>query len=892
MAKIEYQATALPGSGNNLFNAAFNAYANAGKNFTEALGGLAEQGQDWRDTQLNQFIASQYDANNLNSINEAIKNAATNPAFANASAKAWENINKERANWNTGLNTDNLAQDEVRVASANNAMQAAVNTAMTPNDIRYANDLIKGAVATNPNSRALNIPEANKVNELLLNGKAQRAHFYASAKRMADEDKVYDCADWLAQSIDRDLSNAQEKINQATSMWDPKTVRKATEKLGYPLGIGNRVGPFTSPLGKSGKTPMTVDGNGEGKEFTPTAIKTSTELFNSSNTQQNQTVGKNTTGALTPRLNVEDLTPNANNNNLTPGSSNLSSSLLGATSFNLDKENSLLPGSVKLNKALYTDNNVATTSALENQEQVVQNSVTRALQDPTKMSEADANNLIEYMGTDAGKKKYNDNLLFKTLVDAAMPQAERFAQKNKNSSSLVNDAIQQSSPKAQALLKKVFYSIPQPDYTKARTKYLNTVGNNINSDLTPEEYQRTYDRLYGKQLEIQKAFNTAYNAEDGQVKNAVEELANSNSIPENKKPQLITQIVNTYLQESAQKLNQENNKLQKDALTQAYPNIAPFASDKMFESGNIIASGDALVKNVLNLDAVEDALDKDPTQIFPIAKYVDQLTANNNTSYTQFFHGLTTMPNGADDNFIAQENGKSSNKISDYGLLSLSLSGNDTNNIKAFTEGYPLSPEQEKTVGNATTLYGALERVFLSEGLDKSEADKEDGHKKVVNAINDAIHYCQYSKLPPFVVAQAASKFVSNSSDTLYGSSYKFNAEDFGKYIKNLETVSKAIKSGNYNGLNESQLVYAQSFENIKQLRQKQETAASYFGGANEDINRYNKKLQELATKFKNSNGYSMYPDQYHKDREELREIANRINANMQTGLHLFSNLK
>lgn len=891
MAKIEYQATALPGSGNNLFNAAFNAYANAGKNFAEALGGLAEQGQDWRDTQLNQFIASQYDANNLNSINEAIKNAATNPAFANASAKAWENINKERANWNTGLNSDNLAQDEVRVASANNAMQAAVNTAMTPDGVRKANDLIKGAVATNPNSRALNIPEAYKVNELLLSGKAQRAHLYASAKRMADEDKVYDCADWLAQSIDRDLSNAQEKINQATSMWDPKTVRKATEKLGYPLGIGNRVGPNTSDSGKINKTPMVVDGTGGDKTFTPTTIKTSTELFNPSNTQQNQTVGKNKLGALTPRLNVEDLTPKSNINSSIPGSLNLNSGLLGATSFNLDKENNLLPGSVKLNKALYTDNNVATTSALENQEQAVQNSVTRALQDPTKMSEADANNLIEYMGTDAGKKKYNDNLLFKTLVDAAMPQAERFAQKNKNSSSLVNDAIQQSSPKAQALLKKAFSPIPQPDYTKARTEYLNMVGNNTNSDLTPEEYQRIYDRLYGKQLEIQNAFNEAYNAKDGQVKNAIEELANSNSIPEDKKLQLIPQIVNAYLQESSQKLAQENNTLQKKALTQEFPNIAPFASDKMFESGNIIASGDALVKNVLNLDAVEDALDKDPTKILPIAKYVDQLTANNNTSYTQFFHDLTTMPNGADDNFIAQENGKSSNKISDYGLLSLSLSGNDTNNIKAFTEGYPLSPEQEKTVGNATTLYGALERVFLSEGLDKSEADKEDGHKKVVNAINDAIHYCQYSKLPPFIVAQAASKFVSDSSDTLYGSSYKFNAKDFGKYIKNLETVSKAIKTGNNDGLNSSQLVYVHTFENIRQLRQKQETAASYFGSANEAINSYNKKLQELATKFNNSN-YRMYPDQYRKDREELREIAGRIKAQMQTGLQLFSNLK
>ena len=87
MAKIEYQATALPGSGNNLFNVAFNAYDNASKGLADALGGLAEQGQDWRDTQLNQYIASQYDANNLNSINEAIKNAATNPAFANASAK-------------------------------------------------------------------------------------------------------------------------------------------------------------------------------------------------------------------------------------------------------------------------------------------------------------------------------------------------------------------------------------------------------------------------------------------------------------------------------------------------------------------------------------------------------------------------------------------------------------------------------------------------------------------------------------------------------------------------------------------------------------------------------------------------------------------------------------
>ena len=412
MAKIEYQATALPGSGNNLFNEAFNAYTNAGKNFADALGGLAEQGQDWRDTQLNQYIASQYDANNLNSINEAIKNAATNPAFANASAKAWENINKERANWNTGLNTDNLAQDSVRVASANNAMQAAVNTAMTPNDVRYANDLIKGAVATHANSRALQIPEAYKVNEMLLNGKAQRAHLYASAKRMADEDKVYDCADWLAQSIDRDLSNAQEKVNQAISMWDPKTVRKATEKLGYPLGIGNRVGPYTPASAEVNKTPMVVDGTGKGKEFTPTQTKTSTELFNSSNTQQNQTVGKNNIGALTPKLNVEDLTPKSNINSLTPGSLNLNSGLLGATSFNLDKENNLLPGSVKLNKALYTDNNVATTSALENQEQAVQNSVTRALQDPTKMSEADASNLIEYIGTDAGKQKYNDNLLF------------------------------------------------------------------------------------------------------------------------------------------------------------------------------------------------------------------------------------------------------------------------------------------------------------------------------------------------------------------------------------------------------------------------------------------------------------------------------------------------
>ena len=35
-----------------------------------------------------------------------------------------------------------------------------------------------------------------------------------------------------------------------------------------------------------------------------------------------------------------------------------------------------------------------------------------------------------------------------------------------------------------------------------------------------------------------------------------------------------------------------------------------------------------------------------------------------------------------------------------------------------------------------------------------------------------------------------------------------------------------------------------------------------------------------------------MYPDQYHKDREELREITNRIKTNMQTGLYLFSNLK
>ena len=86
--------------------------------------------------------------------------------------------------------------------------------------------------------------------------------------------------------------------------------------------------------------------------------------------------------------------------------------------------------------------------------------------------------------------------------------------------------------------------------------------------------------------------------------------------------------------------------------------------------------------------------------------------------------------------------------------------------------------------------------------------------------------------------------------------------------------------------------MYVHTFENIRQLRQKQETAASYFGSANEAINSYNKKLQELATKFKNSNGYSMYPDQYHKDREELREITGRIKAQMQTGLQLFSNLK
>ena len=249
MTKIEYQATALPGSGNNLFNVAFNAYDNASKGLADALGGLAEQGQDWRDTQLNQYIASQYDANNLNSINEAIKNDATNPAFANASAKAWENINKERANWNTGLNTDNLAQDEVRVASANNAMQAAVNTAMTPDDVRKANDLIKGAVANNANSRALNIPEAYKVNELLLNGKAKRAALYASAKRMADEDKVYDCREFMAGKLNQDGSNLQEVLNEGARLYGNKAMIKASNMLGLDT-IYNRNNKFNTDPNK------------------------------------------------------------------------------------------------------------------------------------------------------------------------------------------------------------------------------------------------------------------------------------------------------------------------------------------------------------------------------------------------------------------------------------------------------------------------------------------------------------------------------------------------------------------------------------------------------------------------------------------------------------------
>ena len=245
MAKIEYQATALPGSGNNLFNAAFNAYANAGKNFTDALGGLAEQGQDWRDTQLNQFIASQYDANNLNSINEAIKNAATNPAFANASAKAWENINKERANWNTGLNADNLAQDEVRVASANNRMETLANTAMTPDDVRKANTEIQ-QLASQPellNSRAAKIPKLNMVNELILNGKAKRANLYASAKRMADEDKVYDCREFMAGKLNQDGSNLQEVLNEAARLYGNKAMIKASNMLGLDT-IYNRNNKF------------------------------------------------------------------------------------------------------------------------------------------------------------------------------------------------------------------------------------------------------------------------------------------------------------------------------------------------------------------------------------------------------------------------------------------------------------------------------------------------------------------------------------------------------------------------------------------------------------------------------------------------------------------------
>lgn len=862
MAKIEYQATALPGSGNNLFNTAFNAYANAGKNFTDALGGLAEQGQDWRDTQLNQYIASQYDANNLNSINEAIKNAATNPAFANASAKAWNNINKERANWNTGLNTDNLAQDEVRVASANNAMQAAVNTAMTPNNVRYANDLIKGAVATNANSRALNIPEAYKVNELLLNGKAKRAALYASAKRMADEDKVYDCREFMAGKLNQDGSNLQEVLNEGARLYGNKAMIKAANMLGLDT-IYNRNNKFNTDPNKEDIDTDLISG-GKSPEEIRAEIDNLNKAIEANRAKQKAEANKGisttppTTGSNSSSTGLNTQSTNPGSDSLTEDGtdqSTLYSTQIGSTDPLRQREaldlDSLIRG--KDNNPTITansnaGNNLDMQAQLAKQVQKTQGLWVKGISNKFENPQ-EAKDFIDLMNSPEGQAALKDPttkadaLLGLHYAKGILANAKNGTEKtgstdllssvsNKATKNLLDKVVQKPAEYRQSgigqalqypstLLPKKF---TWEDYPMLVAQAAGPVAWGIagfhNLFSQKDDYNAKYLEDNKGVIAMNEAIARDYK-ENPKVQEFLDDLASSKKYTDEQKQIIMKDYLERHYDEKAKELNQDS--MARDNYNNLVKQGKYSKLTEMTDANNSIYLNNEATVNAGSILEDMDLLQKarESFAAYPnVENYnaIHTLVNNIGASYTSLKASLENSFTGSKADFISTESDKMnlSSRFSDYQIISMNQKGLSNTDISAFTEGLNIPEGDEKKIksllgsGSITNL---LDIVMANNHLDESDA-------------KDALHVAQqFSGLNPLAVAAAAEKFcyVDNG---VFNDSYEFNAKGFKDYLQTLQKVTPALNNNALSStLNNHDYQVLQQYNAITDAKVKQANA-------------------------------------------------------------------
>lgn len=862
MAKIEYQATALPGSGNNLFNTAFNAYANAGKNFTDALGGLAEQGQDWRDTQLNQYIASQYDANNLNSINEAIKNAATNPAFANASAKAWNNINKERANWNTGLNTDNLAQDEVRVASANNAMQAAVNTAMTPNNVRYANDLIKGAVATNANSRALNIPEAYKVNELLLNGKAKRAALYASAKRMADEDKVYDCREFMAGKLNQDGSNLQEVLNEGARLYGNKAMIKAANMLGLDT-IYNRNNKFNTDPNKEDIDTDLISG-GKSPEEIRAEIDNLNKAIEANRAKQKAEANKGisttppTTGSNSSSTGLNTQSTNPGSDSLTEDGtdqSTLYSTQIGSTDPLRQREaldlDNLIRG--KDNNPTITansnaGNNLDMQAQLAKQVQKTQGLWVKGISNKFENPQ-EAKDFIDLMNSPEGQAALKDPttkadaLLGLHYAKGILANAKNGTEKtgstdllssvsNKATKNLLDKVVQKPAEYRQSgigqalqypstLLPKKF---TWEDYPMLVAQAAGPVAWGIagfhNLFSQKDDYNAKYLEDNKGVIAMNEAIARDYK-ENPKVQEFLDDLASSKKYTDEQKQIIMKDYLERHYDEKAKELNQDS--MARDNYNNLVKQGKYSKLTEMTDANNSIYLNNEATVNAGSILEDMDLLQKarESFAAYPnVENYnaIHTLVNNIGASYTSLKASLENSFTGSKADFISTESDKMnlSSRFSDYQIISMNQKGLSNTDISAFTEGLNIPEGDEKKIksllgsGSITNL---LDIVMANNHLDESDA-------------KDALHVAQqFSGLNPLAVAAAAEKFcyVDNG---VFNDSYEFNAKGFKDYLQTLQKVTPALNNNALSStLNNHDYQVLQQYNAITDAKVKQANA-------------------------------------------------------------------
>ena len=875
MAKIEYQATALPGSGNNLFNVAFNAYDNASKGLADALGGLAEQGQDWRDTQLNQFIASQYDANNLNSINEAIKNAATNPAFANASAKAWENINKERANWNTGLNTDNLAQDEVRVASANNAMQAAVNTAMTPNDVRYANDLIKGAVATNPNSRALQIPEAYKVNELLLNGKAQRAHYYASAKRMADEDKVYDCREYIAGKLNQDGSNLQEVLNEGARLYGNKAMIKASNMLGLDT-IYNRNNKYNTDPNKEYTETDLISGGKSPEEISANIDNLNRAIEANTAKEKAKQKAKANTGTPTTPPTKNIFTPDAlkgtstsstglNTQSTNPGSDGLTedsteqptaySTQIGSTDPLRQREalelDNLIRGKGN-NPTITADsnagNNLDTQAELSKQVQKAQGLWVKGISNKFENPQ-EAQDFIDLMNSPEGQAALNDPttksdaLLGLHYAKGVLANAKNGTEEtgstdllssvsNKTTKNLLDKVVQKPADYRQSGIGQAIQypstllpkNLTWADYPRLLAQASGPVAWGItgfhNLFSQKDDYSAKYMEDNKGVIAMNEAIARDYK-ENPKVQEFLDNLASSKKYTDEQKQIIMKDYLARHYDEKAKELNQDSmardnyNNLVKQGKYSKLTEMTD-ANNSIYLNNEATVNAGSILEDMDRLQKAREAFAAHPN----VENYnaVHTLVNNIGASFTSLKASLENSFTGSKADFISTESDKMnlSSRFSDYQIISMNQKGLSNTDISAFTEGLNIPEGDEKKIKSllgSGSITNLLDIVMANNHLGDS-------------AVKDALHVAQqFSGLNPLAVAAAAEKFCYVDKG-VFSDSYEFNADGFKDYLQTLKKVTPALNNNALSStLNNHDYQVLQQYNAITDAKVKQANA-------------------------------------------------------------------